>query len=587
MNEDDSLSAGRLGSSVYERVTLTPASHEPTAPTQTRLGAFDGQGGFIEEFRVLRAAEASPVEVASHGPPRVHLEGTWVYGGVLRPHYGHFLLETLSRAWFIQRNPHLPIVWHAAHGKAVLAPWHREVFALLGIPEGRMHVVLHPTHVERIEVPRPGCVIERMLDPIHAQSLGIFPFSRYSGLGRKVWLSRSQLPIGLAKIEGETDLEHLLLDDGWTILHAQTLPVWRQLATLASADVIAGFEGSAFHSLLLADQVRAKVLLLRRNKEVFPLSHAMIADAKAFRQDILDVPLEHSGGEGRRQHAEMTDFCEVVKILDGATGVVGRAVPVVRRPAAARTGHPEAHAQPERRKGLAFVHIPKSAGTSFTRALALGWPRFRIVAKQSDLDEIPDAELAELDLIAGHYYAFRLEERTRAFEMVTVLRDPFERLFSAYRFGRHFALQGAKVGPAMRLAGELDFGAWAFGPGGGSHRHAQLYQLGLARGDRANDTPLSTLLDRAKGRLERGFVGTTDRLEQFVEFLFRRHSRGPAPTIERLMETAERTTPEEAGLTHQQRDALMDLLKPDYALMTFGRELMQRQLDENTNPSNI
>jgi hypothetical protein len=45
------------------------------------------------------------------------------------------------------------------------------------------------------------------------------------------------------------------------------------------------------------------------------------------------------------------------------------------------------------------------------------------------------------------------------------------------------------------------------------------------------------------------------------------------------MTTRDRYTPEEAGLTAAQRAALMERLRPDYALLAYGRELMLRRLN--------
>ena len=229
---------------------------------------------------------------------------------------------------------------------------------------------------------------------------------------------------------------------------------------------------------------------------------------------------------------------------------------------------------------LAFIHVPKTAGTSFTDALRAGWPEARIVGTQAAFDAIPFEELTALDLIAGHFLAWRLEERAGAhFAPVTVLRDPFERLFSAYRFGRQFARRGAQVGPAMRLAGEVDFGTWALSEFGPAQAHAQLYQLGLNRGDVAPRSSLTALLEQAKARLDRMLVGTTEALDAFVPAVFRHFGRNDAPAIGRAKITAEQYTPEEAGVTAAQRDALREVLRPDDLLYAHGRDLLQRRLE--------
>jgi Glycosyltransferase 61/Sulfotransferase family len=584
-----------LGWTEHAETLLTPASFDLTVPTQTRLGAFSATGDFLDGFRMRRGEDASPVEEAPKAAEE-RLEGLWLYGGVLRPHYGHFLLESLSRAWFLRRHPDLPVLWHTATGKSVLLPWHREVFSMLGIPEGRCRFVMRPTQVERILLADPGCVLERWLDPAQARALGIFPLANRPVRERKVWLSRSRLRDGLAKVQGEAELEARLAETGWTILSPEGLPVWQQLAVMSEAKEIAGFEGSAFHTLLLAEEeVKARVTLYARSSGRWPVMHRLIAVTKHLRQYARELPLRHVEGSSRTQIVALADPAAAARQVQaecdgGESGATVHPVPSRSGPTAAplpraATGVPAVMARPlnhEPRRGgpLAFVHVPKCGGTSFTQAIRAGWPEARVVATQGALDAIPTEELLGLDLIAGHFYAHRLAERTGDhFSLVTVLRDPFERLFSAYRFGREFARKGALVGPAMRLAGEVDFGTWAFAPFGEAQAHAQLYQLGLSTGDRAQSVPLGTLLERAKARLEGMLVGTVDGLEAFVPYVFRFHDRGFPPPVPRAMATSERYLPEEAGLTTDQRMALMERLEPDYAFYRHGRDLMLRRLE--------
>lgn len=574
MDHLDCLPPAPLSVAEHAGVTLTPAVFVADAlPTRARFGAFDGDGRPLDGFRMRRGHGASLPE---EGPPPTDAEplpGTWLYGGMLEYQYGAFLVETLARYWFLRRHPDRPILLHTYNGRTTLMPWHREVLAMLGIPEGRCHLVTRPVRAERVLLADPGCVLERWLDPMHARALGVFPFADVPRPGRRVWLSRAKLRDGLAKVRGEETLEQHLHDAGWTILHPQTLSVWQQLAAMAEAEEIAGFEGSAFHTLLLGGEVKARVTLFNRDNGALPAMHLLIAAAKQLRQAERTLPMRHLEGVGRAQVTVLEDPFEAACAID----------PRVRRLSAPRPA--AAPAAQRLRAGdapppLAFIHVPKTAGTSFTQALRAGWPEARIVATQAAFDAIPIEELTALDLIAGHFLAWRLEERAAGhFVPVTILRDPFERLFSAYRFGRHFARRGAEVGPAMRLAGETDFGTWAFSEFGTAQAHAQLFHLGLNRGDGARDASLAALLDQAKARLDRMLVGTADGLEAFVPWMFRHLGRGTAPTVGHAKATAEHYTPEEAGLTAAQRDALRERLRPDDALFAHGRARMQRLLD--------
>lgn len=557
-----------LGWTEHEAVTLTPAIHDPAAPAAIRLGAFAADGSFLDGFRILRNRAASQVEP----PPETvedHLAGTWIYGGVINPHYGHFLVETLSRAWLLRRRADLPVLWHAANKRDVLPAWYREILAMLGIPEERCRTVRRPTSVERIVLPDAGCVIERWLDPQQARALAVFPFAEFPRRGRRVWLSRSRLPEGFARVEGEAEMEACLAEAGWTVIHPETLPVWQQLAAMAEAEEIAGFEGSAFHTLLLARDVRARVTLYRRSKDRPPVTHAMIAAAKHLRQAVRELPLRLVKDGFRQSLAVLDDPAAAARIVDPACRT---------RPVPARRPEPVPAAEMRARK-LAFVHVPKTAGTSFTQALMAGWPRARVVATQDQFDAVTDEEMAGLDLIAGHFRAHRLEERgLPGFDAVTVLRDPFARLLSAYHFSRKTIELGLEGDEAMQLAARTGFGEWAFSPFGRVQQHSQLYILGLNAGDRPRLVPLATLLEQARARLDGMLVGTVDHLAEFTGFVFRRYGHAAPPPLGRAM-AGERQGPEDGGLTAAQRQELMEALRPDYELYAYGRDLMLRRLE--------
>ncbi|MBW8270188.1 sulfotransferase family 2 domain-containing protein [Caldovatus aquaticus] len=231
------------------------------------------------------------------------------------------------------------------------------------------------------------------------------------------------------------------------------------------------------------------------------------------------------------------------------------------------------------RRKLAFVHIPKTAGTSFTQALRIGWPCAKVVATQAQFDAVNDDDIANIDLIAGHFHAYCLEDRRfLAFDRVTVLRDPFERLFSAYRFGRDAVAAGVEVGPAMRLAAETTFGDWAFSRFGLAQPHSHLWLLGLNADDQPSRVSFAHLLAQAKARLDRMHVGIVDCLDDFVGYLFR-HYGLTGPAFVARMNITRRYDPEEAGLTATQKSELMDLLRPDYELYAYGRALMQQRME--------
>lgn len=300
------------------QATLVPLVREtsPGAPLPFRIGAFGPDGEPIPAAMHLRGG------YAANPPPFAEAEMSWdgdfVYGGQLWDHFGHFLLEGLSRAWAFSRLPG-PILWQRVAPHATLLDWQNEILDRMGLGAREHRVVDRPARVARLAVPEQGLVTRRYLHAWQEATLAVHPYQRPRA-GHRVWLSRSGLPAKLARIEGETEVEAALRADRWTILHPQTLSVADQLAALEAAEVIAGFEGSAFHGLLLGRDVRAHIVIFGRGAAVNP-NYQVIAAAKGLNQRVVSLNLEHLGGNGRTASYRLPNPTQVLEVLREVTMV--------------------------------------------------------------------------------------------------------------------------------------------------------------------------------------------------------------------------------------------------------------------------
>jgi len=107
---------------------------------------------------------------------------------------------------------------------------------------------------------------------------------------------------------------------------------------------------------------------------------------------------------------------------------------------------------------LAFVHIPKTAGTTLHKILVHQYPKSRVFIHH-DTNGPPDAALAETisksgaELIVGHF-SVGLHHHLPGLRYITCLRDPVSRIASHYRHAHHdpthYLHQAAR---SMTLAG--------------------------------------------------------------------------------------------------------------------------------------
>lgn len=226
---------------------------------------------------------------------------------------------------------------------------------------------------------------------------------------------------------------------------------------------------------------------------------------------------------------------------------------------------------------LAFLHIPKTAGTSLTRALATHWGRVKIIGDNRILASMGPNDLKDVSLFAGHFYAHQLAHPALlGFTPITVLRDPLARLFSEYRFASTVAKSGQPLPPRMEFALKVSFFEYAFSEAGQAGLHAQLYILGIKSSMRTLKwTPQGEFLRSAQDTVSRMRIGITENLSPFVAKLFAEVG-ATVPAIPNL-NTQEHS--KEDGLTFSQRQTLREVLAADYALYNYGREQMERWLD--------
>jgi capsular polysaccharide biosynthesis protein len=218
------------------------------------LGTYDLTGKLIRGFefrRLKRIAGSHPFQ-----KPRKKLRGLYIYGGLLIEHFGHFLLESLSRAWALKAYPQLPVIWQCFPTPKLLT-WQIDTFKVLGIEHTRFRLMRRPSKIDTVLLPEAGFGLNEFLHPDQAAALASFPF-RAPLSGNRIWLSRSKLPPGTGKVVNEEEIEAKLLARGWQVLHPERVSVAEQLSIISDAETVAGFIGLLFTCSSLASPCERK-----------------------------------------------------------------------------------------------------------------------------------------------------------------------------------------------------------------------------------------------------------------------------------------------------------------------------------------
>jgi len=179
--------------------------------------------------------------------PQEFLDGTFIWGGIPNPSWGHFLTEGVARLWYAKEHPEFPVVWHSRN--AALTGMQAAVLDVLGIRN--QHLFVHrPTRYARMVFPVPGsCLGDYVLEE-HGAFLGAVDATPIVP-GKKTYLSRGKLGSARGSSEDEAGLEALLQAHGFAIYHPELHSIRDQLAEISSSQVVLGIEGSALHSPVL------------------------------------------------------------------------------------------------------------------------------------------------------------------------------------------------------------------------------------------------------------------------------------------------------------------------------------------------
>lgn len=226
------------------------------------------------------------------------LPGRTFFAGRHAVHFGHILLETLTRFWpsidYDVYDHFLTIPSHGSGASSASNPLLEKLLRVARIPAEKLVVTLdQPLRCDELDVPSPPFKIADSADP---RCLDVFDRigarierrrygSDLSQFPDRIYLSRSHLQTKARSADkrsadNEVEVEDLMVRRGFEIVHPQERPIYEQVALARHADVIAGCDGSALHLGVFA-RPGARMLALdtRRVPNQFLINQARGLDA--------------------------------------------------------------------------------------------------------------------------------------------------------------------------------------------------------------------------------------------------------------------------------------------------------------------
>ncbi|WP_244503590.1 glycosyltransferase family 61 protein [Shimia haliotis] len=219
------------------------------------------------------------------------LAGTWMFGGTLYGHFGHFILESLSRIWALEdlRGKIDGVIFTPKRNDP---QFHQVLKQLRPLMEAlgfdvEARVALTPTRVDTLYVPRQGIGMHDLMEG--SQKFRDFMKKRAGADipadgASKIYISRSKLPPHRGGLICENILEEYLAAEGYEMFHPQNHSAAEQIAAYKAATHIIAVDCSPLHLLAYVGNASQKVGILTRRSMAF--SADFVRHLKAFNNGV-------------------------------------------------------------------------------------------------------------------------------------------------------------------------------------------------------------------------------------------------------------------------------------------------------------
>lgn len=188
------------------------------------------------------------------GHDYIQVDSDVIYLGWVFPHYGHFLMESMSRLWFLENyngNAKFLFNFYKNHDVFIKSKqWATQLLEKFGITEENIIYADKKYVMERLIIPSQSMILHSSVN-VKAQSYIWSKIKESSGEGnfsKKIYLSRSQLLKDKRKLVNELEIEKIFSSFGFDIIYPEKLNLDQQIEIISQADVVSGPSGSALHN---------------------------------------------------------------------------------------------------------------------------------------------------------------------------------------------------------------------------------------------------------------------------------------------------------------------------------------------------
>lgn len=263
----------------YDNAILLPLRRRKESPASAYNGWHEGGVCSGEHTFLAGLARKYPVAdvnwgcIKGYSPSKtVYRDETVVFGGVLIDHFGHNLVDCLSRMWYFAKNTDTPykfvFLMMTNHKKYV-----KDFFQLAGLDEDRYEIITEATQFRRVIIPDQA--VFSISSTAHPDWLLFFDKIKENirktlpaPNADKLYLTRTQLPEEKVFETNERYFERFFSERGYVCVAPEKLSLAEQINLIMNASSIVTTMGTLSHMMLFANQNANCTILLRTPSEI-------------------------------------------------------------------------------------------------------------------------------------------------------------------------------------------------------------------------------------------------------------------------------------------------------------------------------
>ena len=231
-------------------------------------------------------------------PKKVSIKDeTVIFGGIIDTHFGHFVLDCLSRLWFKVKNPSMKHKWAFIPLKNEIIPEYFYTFMeLLGVHRDDIIIVQNIVSYKKIIVPEQSLVSFEYARP---EFLSIYETiaknceNKSSNNLKKVYLTRTALKGESSGVcLGEEYFEKFYTKQGYSVISPEKLSLREQISIIHNCDEVVCTLGTLSHFCLFMKN-KSKITILTRAKTTLKPQAILlkIIETKNIEFNIVDVSM--------------------------------------------------------------------------------------------------------------------------------------------------------------------------------------------------------------------------------------------------------------------------------------------------------